>query len=79
MDEVSVVHECRYCDGEVDGEVGAASGMVHTACDVELVRRRDSGLCRACGSPKKAARDDWCGTCAAKDVIIYENFPGGGA
>lgn len=78
MSEVSVVHECRYCDGEVDGEVRAASGMVHAACDAELVRRRDSGLCRACGRTK-AVQDVWCGMCAAKDVIVYENFPGGGA
>lgn len=72
-DTAGVTVACRYCGNDLPD----VSGMAHSACDAELVSRRDSGRCRACGG-LKAAQDDWCGACSAKDTIVYENFPGGG-
>lgn len=66
---------CHYCFSEIASGMGPA----HPECGREWRRRKDAGMCVACGAAK-ADQPEYdklrCATCASTGAE-YRNFPEG--
>lgn len=68
---------CTYCGGRV-GTHNEAIGH-HDECRREFNRRRDAGLCVACGGGHEIVSRLECAAClkAGGAFDVYYNYPGG--
>ena len=67
---------CLYCNHRLGPDAGPYQ-VAHVECSDEWNRRRDAGMCVACGSADTPKGCYICAACGRADPVPYSGYPTG--